>query len=65
MKLLENKSKRPQRYKDVCFATDSINLHSIEGELILFINSRVLILGSTDWTGHSSSKKDYCMMMRA
>ena len=49
-KSMKNNLKRPQR-KGACmwFVTDNINSHSIEWELIMFINIKVLRLHSTDW----------------
>ena len=48
MKLLEKEFERPQR-NGMWFKINNIDLHSIEWELIIFINIRVLRLCSTDW----------------
>ena len=42
------KIERPQR-QGMWFVTNNTDLHSIEWELIMFMNIRVLRLCSTDW----------------
>ena len=55
MKLLEKEFERFRRY-GIRFVTNNIDSHSIEWELIMLINIRVLRLRSTDW----KSSLKYC-----
>ena len=54
---------KPQR-QGMWFVTNNIDLHSIESEVTMFINIRVLRLRGTDWKS-SLSKRKVCSGQRS